>query len=168
VLEVRRLIGRRKREEGAPVGKRFHRPTTQGQKFEASSQHLESYNTQPKHIIETISQTEIIQENNMGELVVAIRAAQALIIPSVIIATVVNESKPDQLITIQLDDVDALKAGKDVVIELTLGGAAPVRGGEAAIKELLKRYPSLHGKQSELVCCKNPTPILCSHVIIGR
>jgi hypothetical protein len=104
----------------------------------------------------------------MGELVVAIRAAQALIIPSVIIATAVNESKPDQLITIQLDDVDALKAGKDVVIELTLGGAAPVRGGEAAIKELLKRYQSLHGKQSELVCCKNPTPILCSHVIIGR
>jgi hypothetical protein len=92
----------------------------------------------------------------MGELVVAIRAVQALIVPSVIIATVVNESKPDQLIAIRLDDVDALKAGKDVVIELTLGGAAPVRGGEAAIKELLKHYPSLYGKQSELVCLQEP------------
>jgi hypothetical protein len=156
------------RSRELPSEKGFTDPRHKARNSRLRVNTFESYNTQPKHIIETISQTEIIQENNMGELVVAIRAAQALIIPSVIIATLVNESKPDQLITIQLDDVDALKAGKDVVIELTLGSAAPVRGGEAAIKELLKHYPSLHGKQSELVCCKNPTPILCSHVTIGR
>jgi glutamyl-tRNA synthetase len=86
----------------------------------------------------------------MGKLSVAVRAIQAVTVPSVILTTVVNESHLGERITVQLEDVEDLETGKEAVVELTIGDHSPVRGGKAVIQELLTSYPSLRGKQPEL------------------
>lgn len=86
-----------------------------------------------------------------SQLVVALRAHHASLLPVLLIATSVNEARPSPVINIRYEDTALLQEGDKAIIQFTGAGGSPVYGTENAIKELRATYPFLKGKDEKQV-----------------
>ncbi|KAL1970822.1 hypothetical protein VTN77DRAFT_2656 [Rasamsonia byssochlamydoides] len=83
------------------------------------------------------------------QLVLASGANPATILPVSLIATSVNEARPDPVIAIRYENAPTLADGSSVV-EFTGASGTPVYGTDNAIKELRATFPFLKGKNETL------------------
>jgi hypothetical protein len=85
-------------------------------------------------------------------LSIAAKAEQSLILPAVLAAHWINESKPDTIV-VKFEDADTLKKGdKNAVVEFNPQEGSPTLGGPQVVAKLVDSFPTiLKGKQDKLV-----------------
>lgn len=85
------------------------------------------------------------------ELTVATRANQALVLPVLLIATSINEARPNPVIAITYEDTALLHGGDNAIVQFSGTSGTAVHGTQAAIQELRNSFPFLNGKDEKLV-----------------
>ena len=88
----------------------------------------------------------------MTTLSIASKANQATIFPALLVASYVNESSQNARLSINFDEVESLKSGNNISVELVLGSTTPTYGSEKAVCNLMEAFPFLQGKNESLVC----------------
>ena len=88
----------------------------------------------------------------MSELTFATRANAASLLPALLVASSVNQSRPQQEIALVFEDVDILPSDDKATIQFTAAGQSPVYGSENVLKALRSFYPFLKSKDEKLVC----------------
>lgn len=84
-------------------------------------------------------------------LILATRANQALLLPVLLVATSINESRPEPVIQITYEDVAELQQGDKAVVQLTGASGTTVYGTVNALQELQSSFPYLKSKDEQLV-----------------
>lgn len=92
----------------------------------------------------------------MTTLNIASKANQATTIPALLVAQYAKEADPNASISINFDEVEALKSGEKAAVELVIGNGTSSYGSEHVISELMSAYPFLHGKHGDSVRLKSP------------
>ncbi|KAL2001294.1 hypothetical protein VTN02DRAFT_1936 [Thermoascus thermophilus] len=86
---------------------------------------------------------------SQSQLVVALRANSAALLPVLLVASSVNEARPSPVINIRYEDTALLQEGDKAIVQFTAASGTPVYGTENAIKELRATYPFLKGKDEK-------------------
>ncbi|KAL2010590.1 hypothetical protein VTN00DRAFT_6397 [Thermoascus crustaceus] len=86
---------------------------------------------------------------SQSQLVVALRANSAALLPVLLVASSVNEARPSPVINIRYEDTALLQEGDKAIVQFTGASGTPVYGTENAIKELRATYPFLKGKDEK-------------------
>lgn len=84
-------------------------------------------------------------------LTLATRANQALLLPVLLVATSVNESRPEPVIQITYEDAAELQQGEKAVVQFTGASGTAVFGTLNALRELRASFPYLESKDEQLV-----------------
>lgn len=84
-------------------------------------------------------------------LTLATRANQALLLPVLLVATSINESRPEPVIQITYEDAAELQQGDKAVVQFTGASGTPVYGTVNALRELQSSFPYLKSKDEQLV-----------------
>ncbi|PKY03905.1 glutamyl-tRNA synthetase [Aspergillus campestris IBT 28561] len=83
-------------------------------------------------------------------LTLATRANQALLLPVLLVATSINESRPEPVIQITYEDAAELQQGDKAVVQFTGTSGTPVYGTVNALRELQSSFPYLESKDEQL------------------
>ena len=87
----------------------------------------------------------------MATLTIASKANQATTFPALLVAHYAKEADPKSSITVNFEEVDALKVEEKAAVEIVVGSGTSTYGSEKVIDCLIKAYPFLQGKNSTLV-----------------
>lgn len=108
---------------------------------------------------------------SQSQLVVALRANSAALLPVLLVASSVNEARPSPVINIRYEDTALLQEGDKAIVQFTGASGTPVYGTENAIKELRATYPFLKGKDEKQVQHKyltnTPCQVVCLTPAVG-
>lgn len=86
----------------------------------------------------------------MTTLMIASKANQATTLPVLLVASLVNESKPNVAITLNFEEVECLRSSNSA-IELIIGNGPPIDGSSNCLEKLAQEYPFLSGKHDAQV-----------------
>ncbi|KAA8643066.1 hypothetical protein EYZ11_008894 [Aspergillus tanneri] len=84
------------------------------------------------------------------KLTLAARANQASLLPVLLVATSVNEARPNPVISITYEETAILEQGDKAVVQFTGVSGKPAYGTENAIQELRANLPFLNAKDEKL------------------
>ena len=88
---------------------------------------------------------------NNANLILAVKAPQSDLIPALLAATYVERSKPDATLSINFDDVNAVRSGGGAAVELTNVPDGTAAGGEQVLRKLLQIHPELKSRNDAAV-----------------
>lgn len=88
----------------------------------------------------------------MATLRIASKANQATTLPALLVASCVKESARDSNIEIIFEEIESVKSGHDIPVELCLGKERSVYGSEQSIQSIVDVFPFLQSKNESLVC----------------
>ena len=81
----------------------------------------------------------------MTTLNIASKANQATTLPALLVVAQVNELDPNASISVNFEEVEALRHTKGEAVELIVGSDSPIYSSEKIITHLIESYPTLQG-----------------------